>query len=81
MVAARIEAAVQTHIIEVTALDAYMGNPNDPLLWHFSVEAGSKAEALAVMDRGDCKGMKARVVHSFVRAPHDDFSLPEYAYP
>lgn len=30
--------------------------------WHFSVEASSPLAAIAIMQRGDCKGMPMRVV-------------------
>jgi hypothetical protein len=53
---------MRDYIIEVTAEPAYMGNPNDPLLWQFRIPARSEREALSAMNRGDCKGKPARVI-------------------
>jgi hypothetical protein len=36
--------------------------PGDIPRWHFCVEARSEGEAVAIMARGDCKGMPMRVV-------------------
>ena len=34
-------------LVRITALEAYRGNPDDPLVWHFISSAGSVAEVLA----------------------------------
>jgi hypothetical protein len=41
-------------------------NPSEKIHWHWSVEARSKAEAVAIIHNSDhCRGMPARVVPSF----------------
>jgi hypothetical protein len=37
-------------------------DPSTPIFWHFAVMATSQAEALAIIERGDCKGMPAKIV-------------------
>ena len=37
-------------------------DPLTPIQWHLAVEASSQAEALAIVQRGDCKGMPAKIV-------------------
>jgi hypothetical protein len=37
-------------------------DPQEPILWHWAVEASSQAEALAIIERGYCKGMPAKIV-------------------
>jgi hypothetical protein len=37
-------------------------NPQEPILWHWAVEAPSQSEALAIIERGYCKGMPAKIV-------------------
>ena len=52
---------MKVYAVEVVALDAWMGNPNDPLLWRFTIPAMSEAAALAAMSR--CyPGKKMRIV-------------------
>ncbi len=53
---------MRDYIVEVTAEPAYMGNPNDPLLWQFRIPAKSEQAALLAIDRGHTKGMPARVI-------------------
>jgi hypothetical protein len=50
------------YIVEVVAVEAFRGNPNDPLIWHFRVEAGSPYEALCNLRRGPHGHMRMRVV-------------------
>jgi hypothetical protein len=40
-------------------------NPGEQIHWHWSVEARSEAEALAIVQSGYCKGMPARIVVPF----------------
>jgi hypothetical protein len=37
-------------------------NPQEPILWHLAAPASSKVEALAIIARGHCKGMPAKIV-------------------
>jgi hypothetical protein len=37
-------------------------DPSTPILWHLAVAASSQADALAVVARGDFKGMPAKIV-------------------
>lgn len=50
------------------------GDPSTPIFWHFAVEAPSQAEALAIIERGDCKGMPAKVVPPLGGACRSDLS-------
>jgi hypothetical protein len=56
-------------------------HPQEPILWHFAVPASSQAEALAVIERGYCKGMPAKIVPPLGFACRADLSweapLPE----
>ena len=36
--------------------------PSTSILWHLAVEASSPTDALAIVERGDRKGMPAKVV-------------------
>lgn len=36
---------MKTWIVRVVATPAWLGNPNDPLIWHFTVGAETGAEA------------------------------------
>jgi hypothetical protein len=49
-------------------------NPQEPILWHFAVPASSQGEALAIVDRGYCKGMPAKVVPPLGMACRADLS-------
>ncbi|MGB7097480.1 MAG: hypothetical protein WBD95_01760 [Xanthobacteraceae bacterium] len=49
-------------------------NPQEPILWHWAVEASSQAEALAIVKRGYCKGMPAKIVPPLGGLCRADFS-------
>jgi hypothetical protein len=49
-------------------------NPQEPILWHWAVEATSPAEALAIVERGPCKGMPAKIVPPLGLACRADLS-------
>lgn len=49
-------------------------NPQGPILWHFAVSASSQAEALAVVARGYCAGMPAKIVPPLGFACRTDLS-------
>jgi hypothetical protein len=51
-----------------------LGNPQEPILWHFAVEASSQTEALAIVERGPCKGMPAKIVPPLGSACRADLS-------
>jgi len=39
-----------------------LSEPQEPIHWHWAVEVSSAAEALAIVERGPCKGMPAKIV-------------------
>jgi|HubBroStandDraft_6_1064221.scaffolds.fasta_scaffold884829_3 hypothetical protein len=55
-------------------------DPPTPILWHLAVEASSQAEALAIVERGDCKGMPAKIVPPLGFACRADLSWDPPVY-
>lgn len=55
----------QFYTVQVVASPAWMGDPTDPLIWHFLIEARSETEALEIANKGDTEGMPARIVPRF----------------
>jgi hypothetical protein len=54
---------MQHYTVEVTPPCINHGDPDKPLLWHFSVDARSELEAIwLVKNSRDCRGMPARIV-------------------
>ena len=42
---------MRTYTAQVIACESYMGDPTDKLIWHFTVEARTPADAEAMMRR------------------------------
>jgi hypothetical protein len=49
-------------------------DPSVPILWHLAVEASSQADALAIVEHGDWKGMPAKIVPPLGMACRADLS-------
>ena len=49
-------------------------DPSVPILWHLAVPASSQADALAIVERGDWKGMPAKIVPPLGMACRADLS-------
>jgi len=54
--------AMSNYTVQVQPPILNWSKPQEPILWHWAVEARSQAEALAIVERGYCKGMPANIV-------------------
>jgi hypothetical protein len=65
---------VSLYTVQVEPPVLNWSDPSVPILWHLAVEASSQADALAIVEHGDWKGMPAKIVPPLGMACRADLS-------